>query len=252
MKPDADTSTMLARMDDIAKKAASAGSAASRFLTPAEAQAVSDRFRRNTRTGLEFDGGFDGAERTRAVFTNPEWGQCNRTELFCVLNVTWRRAYKLTHRDLLGALMALGIERDTLGDIVCEDGRATLICLPELGDYIASGFTQAGRVGLEVEPAELDQLPPKTESLTGRTATVASLRLDAVLCAAFNLSRSKAVELVAAGRVSLNYKQCLQPAKELGEGAMLSVRGLGRVKLTEVGGTSRKGRIFLRLGLYER
>jgi len=76
------------------------------------------------------------------------------------------------------------------------------------------------------------------------------LRLDAVLCAAFGLSRGRASELIAAGRASLNHLPCLQPSKELDEGALLSVRGLGRAKLLEVGGVSKKGRLFVQIGLY--
>jgi RNA-binding protein YlmH len=73
-----------------------------------------------------------------------------------------------------------------------------------------------------------------------KTDTVASLRLDAVLCAAFGLSRTKAAELITAGRVNLDYQLCIQPAKELNEGTLLSVRGMGRAKLLEVGGVSKK------------
>jgi RNA-binding protein YlmH len=78
------------------------------------------------------------------------------------------------------------------------------------------------------------------------------MRLDAVLSAAFGLSRTKAAELISSGRVSLDHLPCLQPAKELSEGALLSVRGLGRVKLLEIGGVSKKGRVFVRIGLYGR
>ena len=99
---------------------------------------------------------------------------------------------------------------------------------------------------------DLEELPAKQEELTIKTDTVASLRLDAVLCAAFGLSRTKAAELTAAGRVNLDHQPCLQPAKELSEGALLSVRGVGRAKLLEAGGVSRKGRIFVRIGLYGR
>jgi RNA-binding protein YlmH len=99
---------------------------------------------------------------------------------------------------------------------------------------------------------DLDELPINQEELTVKTDTVASLRLDAVLCTAFGLSRTKAAELIEAGRVNLDYHPCIQPAKELNEGALLSVRGLGRAKLLETGGVSKKGRIFVRIGVYGR
>jgi len=240
---------LIAHMEDISHKAVKTGSAASRFLTPAEAQSVSDYFT-HKRIAVSFDGGFNGAERVRAVFLNPDWGECDRAELFTTLEIKFRPQDILTHRDILGALMALGIERDTTGDIVCKDGRAVLVCLPELGGYIAENFTKAGRVGVTVAEIGLSELPTKQEDLIIKTDTVASLRLDAVLCAAFGLSRTKASTLISAGSVNLDHKQCLQSAKEVDEGALLSVRGLGRAKLLEIGGMSRKGRIFVQFGLY--
>ena len=243
---------LFAHMEDIAGRAIKTGCAASRFLTPAEALSVKEYFKRNRHVSVSFDGGIKGAERVRAVFACPDWGAQDRDGLFAALKIEWRSQDSLTHRDILGALMALGIERDTLGDIVCEEHRATLICLPELRGYIAGNLSKAGRVGVAVSEISLAELPAKRENLAAKTGSVASLRLDAVLCAAFGLSRARASELISAGRVNLDHKQCLQPAKEINEGALLSVRGLGRVKLLEVGGMSRKGRIFVRLGLYGR
>jgi len=81
---------------------------------------------------------------------------------------------------------------------------------------------------------------------------VASLRLDAVLSAAFGMSRTKAAELIAAGRVSFNHQVCLRTDKEVDEDSLLSVRGLGRAKLLEIGSVSRKGRSFIKIGVYGR
>jgi RNA-binding protein YlmH len=238
-------------MEDLAVKAAKSGWAASRFLTPAEARSVAEWFA-HKRASLSFDGGFDGAERVRAVFVNPDWGEFERADLFTALKIEYRPQDALGHRDVLGALMALGIERNTIGDIVGGEHTATLVCIPEMSGYIIDNLTKAGRVGVSISEIGLDELPVRQEEMDIKTDTVASLRLDAVLCAAFGLSRTKASELIAAGRVNLDHTLCQQPAKELNEGALLSVRGMGRAKLLEVGGMSRKGRIFVKIGLYSR
>ena len=244
--------SLIAHMEDLAKKAIKIGCAASRFITPSETLSTLEHFARRREIDLAFDGGFKDAERTRAVFRNHDWGEYNREDLFTAMRIEYRPQDTLGHRDILGALMALGIERSTIGDILIADGRATLVCLPELSRYICENLTKAGHVGLRVSEIKLDELPARHEDLTEKTYTVASLRLDVVMCAAFGLSRTKAAQLIADSRAMLDHQLCLQPAKELKEGALLSVRGLGRAKLLEIGGMSRKGRLFVRIGLYGR
>jgi len=243
---------LIAHMNDLASKAVKTGFAASKFLTPVGSQNVSEYFTRRTDVTLIVDGGFEGAERTRAVFTNPDWGEYERADLFIALKVSHRPQDTLGHRDILGALMALGIERETVGDILIDEAVAAFVCLPELGGFIIENFTKAGRIGLEVSSIRLDELPTREEKMTIKTDTVASPRLDAVLSAAFGMSRTKTAELIAAGRVSFNHQVCLRADKEVGVDSLLSVRGLGRAKLLEIGGLSRKGRSFIKIGVYGR
>ena len=241
---------MLAHIEDLAAKAVKNGCTASRFLTPAEAQAVSMRYVNRRDVTLVFDGGYNGAERVRAILLNPIWGEYERTELFRVLKVEIPQQENIGHRDILGAVMALGIERAAVGDIT--ESPPALICLPELSDYIKDNRMKAGRVHIRLSDMELSKLSDRTENVTIKTDTVASLRLDVVLSAAFNLSRGKSAEIIEAGRVNLDHELCQQPAKEVGEGATLSVRGMGRAKLIEIGGVSKKGRRFIKMGLYKR
>ncbi len=239
-------------LNDLAIRAANTGCAASRFLSPAEAAGAAARFANGREASLIFDGGFKNAERVRAVFLNPEWGEYVREEWLCALQIRRREQDTISHRDILGALMALGVERGVVGDIIADAPVAALVCLPEMSGHIAQNLTKIGRVGVTVSPVPLNGLPVKSESLAEKTDTVASPRLDAMLSAAFDLSRGDAAKLIAAGYVSLNHIVCLQPAKEAAEGAMLSVRGKGRAKVLEVGGLSKKGRIFVRIGTYAR
>lgn len=252
----------LNRMEDMVAKAAKTGFGASKFLTPAEAASVASHFARRQDILLRFDGGYESAERTRAIFLNPHWGSYEQKDLLAALKISHRPQDTLGHRDILGALMGLGIERDTVGDIVTglgradsessDGGNAALICLPEMSGYIRGHLEKAGRVGINITEMPLEAFPAKEEELLVKTDTVASLRLDAILCAAFGLPRSKSTEWIAAGLCSLNHEVCLQPAKEVGEKAILSLRGFGRAKLLEVAGTSKKGRIFIKIGLYKR
>jgi RNA-binding protein YlmH len=212
---------------------------------------VASPYSRRNDVSLVFEGGVLGAERTRAGFLNPDWGGYEREEAVAALKITVppQEKAELGHRDILGALMGLGVTRDSLGDILESPHMA--LCLPELSGFISENLTQIGRAHVSVSPASLDDLPIRAESLTEKTDTVASLRLDAVLCAAFGLSRGRAAGFIEAARVSLDHEPCMAPAKEVAEGAVISVRGLGRAKLLEIGGASKKGRTFIRIGLYE-
>lgn len=100
--------------------------------------------------------------------------------------------------------------------------------------------TEIGREDLEV---------PQAQVKTVRD-TVSSLRLDAVAASAFGLSRGRAAELIAAGRVSLDHAACLKPDKQVGQGAVLTARGLGKAKLIEVGGLTKKGRVGIVIERY--
>ena len=96
----------------------------------------------------------------------------------------------------------------------------------------------------------LDRLePPAVETRTIRD-TVSSLRLDAVAASGFSLSRGKAADLIASGRVQLNHRECVKPDHAVAQGDVLSCRGLGKCVLTEVGGPSKKGRILIVLERY--
>ena len=239
---------LLAHMDDLADKAVKEGFSASRFLTPKQAQTVGLYFSKRRDVVCTFDGGYEGAERVRAILVNPVWGEYDRIDLFSVLKIEVPARENVGHRDILGAAMALGIERTAIGDIT--ESPMALICLPELGAYIADNLTKAGRVGIRLSEMDMGELMPREDKLSIRNDTVASPRLDAIVGSAFGLSRGKAAELIETGRVSLNHELCQQLSKEVPEGAILSVRSMGRAKLLEVGGVSKKGRIYVKIGRY--
>jgi RNA-binding protein YlmH len=239
-----------AHMEDLARRAFKTGIVYSKFLTPAERQSVKQRFSSRRDILLRLDGGYAGAEREIAVFLEPEFGVYHREDCLSALGVKYRAQDSVFHRDVLGALTALGVERAVIGDILCDPGQTALICLKSMADYLAEHLKKVGRVGVEVFPMLFSDLPDRHEELTVKTATVASFRLDAVLCAVFRVSRSRAAELVAEQKVSLNHVLAVNPSKEVPAGALLSVKGMGRALLISQGGLSKKGRIFIEFGLY--
>lgn len=189
-------------------------------------------------------GGYDDAERRMLVFL-PEWLEEIPEEdgPIRVLRVSVPKGSpKLTHRDYLGSLLALGIDRSVTGDILTREDGADILVSADMAEYLAQNYTQAGRTPLSVQAVSLKDLrPAQYEAKTVRD-TVASLRLDSVLASMFSASRGKAQEAIRQGLVSVNNRQILKPDYFLSEGDKVSLRGKGKAVLREVGGKSRKDR----------
>ena len=158
------------------------------------------------------------------------------------LEITFRRADKLTHRDYLGALMSLGIERDTVGDILVEDGRCVVFVKSDIAPYITSQLFKIGSAGVKIAEANPDTLP-KGRGFDEETYVVASLRLDAVTAAVTGLSREKTKQLICSGNVSLNGLPCDNVSRTVESGDSLSIRGKGKFKIEGVLGETKKHRI---------
>ena len=134
--------------------------------------------------------------------------------------------------------------------MIISDADVYLFSTEEMASYIASSLTSAGRVPLSLRMlAEIPTMPaPKGTTFSG---VVSSLRIDAVLACAYRLSRSEAADCIRAGLVKVDHLPCERVDMTLHEGAVLSVRGRGRVRLAAVGGMTRKQRIGITLFRYE-
>lgn len=216
--------------------------AATAFLSPGE-QALARALLNGAgvREGFVFDGGFDGAERKIIAFL-PDWAE-DASDGLCFLRAAFHGGESLTHRDILGSLMGLGASRERLGDILVSPHSADIIAAPSLREFFLREWEQAGRVKLSVTEISRDDLQVPEEEIKVIRDTVPSLRLDAVTAAAFSMSRGRAGELIAAGRVHVDHTPCLKGDKILSQGAVLTARGLGKAVLAEAGGLSKKGRI---------
>lgn len=157
----------------------------------------------------------------------------------------------LTHRDLLGAVLALGLRRDQVGDIIMlEDGGAAMLVVDSKAEYICANLLQVGRLPVSCTSIEPDQIPLAKDDGREIKGTVASLRVDAVLSLGFGISRSRVVLLVKGGVVQVNWRPINSPSTQLKEGDQISLKGRGRLKIHAVEGETRKGRIHLKLKKY--
>ena len=251
---DADERIVLARaLDQMDRTQKRSIPSATQFLSPAQRAALEPLLAASGHPRHLFHGGYEGAERTVCVFL-PDWQEAEdwdaADELAAIEASFPPTGADLTHRDLLGGLMGIGMGRERVGDILVGDTAAQIVCLKEAAPIILSQFEQAGRYRLKLKEIPLSELSPAPAEVKLIHDTVAALRLDAVLASGFSLARGKAADAIAAGRVSLDHRECLKPDKPVEEGAVIGCRGLGKCVLKTVGGQSRKGRIIIEIERY--
>lgn len=219
------------------------------FMDPAAAREAAEAA---TRCRSCLLGGYAEAER-RALFLIPydmAEDEIDESEYFAAVRV--ETPYEeMTHRDFLGSVLALGIKRERIGDILVSGSEALIVAEKKLAPYIAGELTRVGRAAARAAEVPLASLVPPEKKEKHIAATVAAPRLDAVAAAAFQLSRSRMGALIDAGAVSLNWRQTLKRGAEVSEGDVISIRHMGRAKVESFGGRSRKDRQFLSLIRYE-
>lgn len=197
---------------------------------------------------VTFFGGTDTAER-RVCRHTPEYLEPD-DGCIAAVRAEFFEKDPLSHRDFLGALMGAGIRRETVGDIYVGKGTCDFLVTREILPYVLQNLTSAGRTKLSLREISLAELTPPQVQVKSIRDTVSSLRLDSVVSVGFSLSRTRAAELIEAGRVELDHALCLKPDKPVAEGGLISIRGLGRAQLTEVGGTTKKGRLSVTVSRY--
>lgn len=192
--------------------------------------------------GYVFDGGHEAAERKILLFL-PDWLEEPAGDELVFLRAAFHGEESLTHRDILGSLMGLGVTRERVGDILISPHSADIVASPTLRDFFLREWEQAGRVKLTVTEVGRGELCVPQAQIKVIRDTVSSPRLDAVVSSAFSMSRGRASELIAAGRVNLDHLPCLKGDKPVEEGAVITARGFGKAKIVSIGGVTKKGRI---------
>lgn len=219
-----------------------------RFVT-GEERAMAIHAAREAGVTASFDGGWPDAERVQVCF-HPAWAEAEFTAVWAEIRWAAKFAH-VEHRDLLGSLMALGMDRSFFGDLIAMEDRAYLLCLPEVAARLPVEWDKAGNVPVRVTLLEETPViePPRGEMLRD---TVASLRLDCVLSAGMKTSRSRAAEIIRTGAVAVDHMPEERTDRVLNAGQLLSIRGFGRIRLVEVGSPTRKERLPVMLEIFHK
>ena len=247
---------LMRHIEDLAHTAFSRGIARySAFLSDREQDLARAALgRADVEDGFRFEGGWPDAER-KVLCLEPE-GSYGEAPICCV-RLQCRAlpgAALPAHKDYLGSLMGLALKREALGDIVLPEdqpGTAYVFALEPAAQLICRELFQAGHTELTTVLLPLEEVPqfPQAEREV-RSATVSSLRLDAVLAAMLRCSRGQAAELITAGRVEINHLPADKPHAPVYEDDVFTVRGKGRFRLTALPGKSKKDRSIIEFFQY--
>lgn len=260
-----DDALLIAQLEDRAIQAEDRYMITSGNFLDAHQRKVAEDFCKGRRlsAAICFYGGYEEAERCIPVFL-PDYipkesyaSEADVQNLLRVIRVTTAKGgRKLTHRDYLGSLLSLGIDREVTGDILVRDEDsdlgpgADIIVLSGIADFIEMNYAKAGHTHLSVSALPIGNLHVEPSNVTERSDTVASLRLDSVAASAFRLSRAKAAEAIRRGLVTVNSIEALKPDLLLEEGDKVVLRGKGRIILSETGAVTRKDRIRVTYQVY--
>jgi len=248
-----DEKIFLNRIMDLAKASYSQNRYTfSTFLTVDE-QSLIDRNASELRfAGYELFGGNECCERQIIRFGNPTalgYEEEFPIAILCIEPLMDKYAEELNHRDYLGALMNLGINRNVIGDIIVKGKKAYVFCLDNICDVIISEISRIRHTSVKIVRlyGEVPELERKLEDME---VLVSSPRLDAIAATLCNLSRSKVLELFRSKKILLNNRVCENNSVILKPGNSFSIRGCGKYIYAGEGGKTKKDRVYVKLRKY--
>ena len=203
--------------------------------------------------GVTVFGGTDGADRKVIRFGNPE--ELGYEEPFPIVCIgieplIEKFGENLSHRDYLGALMNLGIERENLGDIFIKGKNGYVFCLERIADFIMENLTQIRHTHVKLRILETMEefVQKEVEEIVVLSA---SERIDGVISKVYNMSRSQSIEYFRAKKIYVNSRLCENNSYQLKAGDVVSVRGYGKFVYNGVGYQTKKGKLSVKVGIYK-
>ena len=171
-----------------------------------------------------------------------------KSNIVCLVCRISNKFVSITHRDIYGALMSLGLEKDKFGDVWVEEDRVVVYCKNDIANYVCQSITQIHKLSVKLTIDETLYVP--VTNYVEKRVVVSSLRLDALVSELANISRSKSQELIKEGLVHLNYNNLVETSDICNNDDVISIRKIGRFKLKTVIGTTRKGSIAILVAKY--
>lgn len=210
------------------------------FVNGFYAPSIWDFFLKNSNNNIKVgvNGFFDEAERRMISFNN----YAEKEYPINVLKIINKSNFSnLKHKDYLGSVLSLGIERNKIGDIMVRGNSAYLPVVNEIAEYIIDNLSFIGKSPVSIsEINDVTKVPsPEFEEIL---IAIPSLRLDSVVSKLANISRSKSIELIDSGKVLIDYTKSRDKSKEVLEGSRVTIRGLGKFIIGQVVGETKSGK----------
>ena len=194
---------------------------------------------------IEVNGAFDESDRRIISFNNVY----NMDYPYVILKISSNSKFcELFHRDYLGAIMALGVDRKKMGDLMVLEGYAIIPVYKEIANYLKDNLVSVGKAPVTIESISSENLP--NAKYINETINIASLRLDNFVAKLAKISRTKAIEIINQGKVLLNYSKKNDKSTDVKEGQKLTISGVGKFKIGEIVGSTKSGRYKIDIKKY--
>lgn len=221
------------------------------FLDPRQQDIMRMLYGDHDEVSLHFSGGYEQAERKRALILPPYVEAEPEDYSLSLFRLDYPSKFStVSHPQLLGSLLGMGLIREKFGDLLFSDDKIQFIAATEVADFIRIHLNKAGPTQVSTEEIPFSEIILPAEEWVEGTGTVSTLRLDAVLAEIYHVSRGKAVEAIEHNLVKLNWKKTDKPSESIQAGDYLSMRGYGRSQVIETSGLTKKGKqriVFRRL-----
>lgn len=223
------------------------------FLDPRQQYIANSLIGQNDEVLTSAFGEFSEAERKRMLISPSYFVATNEDYGITMFSIKYPSKFiKLEHPDVLGTLMSLGLDRSKFGDIRVNDHRIEFAVASEVADFVSMHITSIGKSKVKVEELPLDHpYIENSDVWVEESHTVSSMRIDTIIASLFNVSRQKASMLIHSGKVKVNWSVREQPAFELHESDLISIRGYGRIKIGLIEGRTKKDKIRLQISRIE-
>lgn len=215
------------------------------FLDPRQIAIIQSLIGEHADVKMQAEGLFHEAERQRVLLFPDYFSPTKEDFELVAFEVNYPSKFvQLKHPDVLGSILGIGLDRSKFGDIRIDEQKIQFVVQKEVANFVEINLDSINKVTAHLKTLQQDApLLENSEQWREQQDTVSSLRLDTILASAYKISRQKAVQFIQAAKVKVNYRQQDHISFEVTENDLISVRGLGRLKIASIEGRTKKDKI---------